>query len=60
MYLNGYSACIQLRTASMNLARCTIGPVLAKSLQAGETLPEEAAEVIRLLKLFWFIVVSRR
>ena len=58
MYLNGYSACIQLRTASMNLARCTIGPVLAKSLQAGETLPEEAAEVIRLLKLFWFIVVE--
>ena len=29
MYLNGYTACIQLRTASMNLARCTIGPLLA-------------------------------
>jgi hypothetical protein len=58
MYLSGYTACVQLRTASLNLARVTIGPMLAKSLQAGELLPKEAAELVRLLKLFWFLTVE--
>ena len=49
---------MQLRTASLNLARVTIGPMLAKSLQAGELLPKEAAELVRLLKLFWFLTVE--
>tara|TARA_B100000795_G_scaffold153695_2_gene115222 strand:- start:724 stop:2439 length:1716 start_codon:yes stop_codon:yes gene_type:complete len=58
MYLSGYTACVQLRTASLNLARVTIGPLLAKSLQAGELLPAEAAELMRLLKLFWFLTAE--
>ena len=45
MYLSGYGACVNVRTSSMNLARLTIGPMLAKSIQTGELLPPEAAEV---------------
>ena len=47
-----------LRTASLNLARVAIGPLLAKTLQAGELLPDEAAEIVRLLKLFWFLAAE--
>ena len=58
MYLSGYGACVNVRTASLNLARLTIGPMLAKSIQTGELLPAEAAEVVRLLKLFYFLTAE--
>lgn len=58
MYLSGYSACVQLHTTSLNLARLTIGPMLAKSIQTGELLPPEAAEIVRLLKLFFFLAAE--
>jgi len=58
MYLSGYGACVNLQTSAQNLARLTIGPMLAKSLQTGELLPPEAAEVVRLLKLFYFLTAE--
>jgi len=58
MYLSGYGACVNVRTSSMNLARLTIGPMLAKSIQTGELLPPEAAEVVRLLKLYYFLAAE--
>ena len=58
MYLSGYTACMSLRGSSMNLARCTIGPMLIKSIQTGELLPAEAAELVRLIKLFYFLATE--
>ena len=63
MYLAGYTSITTLRTHLINVANVVIAPMLAKCRNPGPgkqptPLPEEAHELVRMLKLFFFLSIE--
>ena len=58
MYLSGYTAIFSIRTTAVNLSNVILSTLIAKSAEMGKPLPPEAHELIRLLKLYFFLVVE--
>lgn len=59
MYLQGYNGVTSLQTSMINFTHVTLSPMAAKcQANGGEPLPREAHELIRLLKLCYFLCVE--
>lgn len=49
---------MNMRGSVLAFARVAISPMVAKCAMTGELLPSEAAEICRMLKLFYFLTVE--
>lgn len=59
MYLNGWTTLTSIRTSAVSLANVAMSPMLARCrLDKSGKLPEEAHELVRLLKLFYFLIAE--
>jgi hypothetical protein len=58
LYMGGIGALASMRTTITNLASISLAAIVHHCAVTGKPLPQEAHEMVRLLKLFFFIAIE--